>query len=88
MTTFEQIPQAANSSAPFWTVMLFMIVFIILISLSVYGIIAALLTASFIGLALGILLVYAGLIAWESVIVFLGVIIAIIIYIILFDTKN
>jgi ABC-type multidrug transport system permease subunit len=88
ITTIEQIPAAANNSAPFWTMILYMIYFIMIISLSYWGIIPALLSSSFIGLLIGLFLVYAGLVPWQYVITFLAVIIGCIVYIILFDRQN
>jgi len=84
ITDLGQIPAAANtaSAGSFWVGMLYMI-WIILIFLTVgFGFEVALLVSSFSALVLGILLVYAGLVAWEWLTVFIGVLVVMFFYII------
>ncbi len=84
ITDLGQLPGAANtaSGGSFWVGMLYMI-WIILIFLTIsFGFEVALLTSSFAALVLGLLMVYAGLIAWEWVIVFVGVLLFMFFYII------
>jgi len=83
ITDFGQVPAAANtaSDGSFWVGMLYMI-WIILILLTIsYGFEVALLVSSFASLVIGLLLVYAGLVAWEWVTVFVGVLIFMFFYI-------
>jgi|TARA_Y100000310_G_scaffold113968_1_gene112405 hypothetical protein len=84
ITDLGQIPAAANtaSDGSFWVGMLYM-VWIILLMLTIgYGFEVAILVSSFAALVIGLLLVYAGLVAWEWIIVFVGVLLVMFFYII------
>ena len=83
ITDLNQLPAAANTttSGSFWTAMLYMIwVVLLLVSLS-WGFETALIISSFISLVLGLLLVYAGLVAWQWVLTFIAIMIFAFIYI-------
>jgi len=75
--------QVANDSTGgwFWVSMLFMIVAVLLISLLPFGFEAAVLAAAFAGFMLGILLAYLGLAGWTWVVMYAGVIVAMILWI-------
>lgn len=83
ITDFGQIPAAANtaSSGSFWVGMLYMMwIILILLTLS-YGFEVAILVSSFAALVIGLLMVYADLVAWQWVTVFVGVLIFMFFYI-------
>jgi len=84
MTDFGQLPGAANtaSGGSFWVGMLYMMWIILMLILMVYGFEVAILTSSFVFLVIGLIMVYAGLIAWTWVLVFVGVILFMFLYII------
>lgn len=89
VTDFGDIPAAANtaSGGSFWVGMLYMI-WIILIFLTIgYGFEVAMIVSSFAALVLGLLLVYAGLVAWEWVITFVGILIFMFLYVIWSSSK-
>lgn len=67
ITTFEQMLSAANAESPFWTMMLFMIWAIMIITFIPLGFTTSLITSSFVGGILGIFLVYMGLVSWKWV---------------------
>lgn len=89
ITDFGQIPAAANtaSGGTFWVGMLYMIWIILILLTSFFGFEIAILTSSFLSLILGIILVYAGLIAWKWVVTFVGVILFMFLYIIFSSQK-
>jgi len=84
ITDFGQIPAAANtaSGGSFWVGMLYMVWIIILLLTIGYGFEVAIVVSSFIGLVLGLLLTYAGLIAWQWVLTFVGILVFMFLYII------
>jgi len=84
MTDFGQLPGAANtaSGGSFWVGMLYMMWIILMLILMVYGFEVAILTSSFVFLVIGLIMVYAGFIAWTWVLVFVGVILFMFLYII------
>lgn len=90
ITDFGQIPQVANTATAggFWTSVLFMIWVVLLLILSPFGFEAGLLTSAFLCLILGVLLAYAHLVAWTYVLVFVGIILFMILYIIWNTTKT
>lgn len=83
LTDLTQLPAVANtvSEGAFWTAMLYMIWVVSLLATLAFGFETALVVSSFIGLALGILLVYAGLVAWQWVMTFIALMIFAFIYI-------
>ena len=88
-TDLGELPKAVNdiSGGSFWVGMLFM-VWIILIMLTIsFGFELALITSSFAGLIIGLLMVYSGLVAWPYVLVFVGVIVITFFYIIWSSSK-
>jgi len=90
ITDLGQIPAQANevSGGSFWVGMLFMM-WIILIMLTIsYGFEIAILTSSFAGLIIGLLLVYTDLVAWEYLLVFVGVIVIMFLYIVWSSKKT
>lgn len=90
ITDFDQIPGAANtaSNGSFWVGMLYMIWIILLLVLIPFGFEASILAASFIALILGILLVYSELVAWYWALTFVGMILAMFLYIIWSSPKK
>jgi len=89
ITDFGQIPAAANtaSSGSFWIGMFYML-WIILIMLFVgFGFEVALTVSSFIAIVLGLLLVYADLMAWEHLITVVAVELFMFLYIIWSSSK-
>lgn len=72
----------ANSNNMFFFLMNMLAWFVLLIVLSPFGIEMALLASSFVALVISILLVYMGLVAWYSVLIYVGIIIAVFFYII------
>lgn len=84
ITTWTGILQTANTNTSgwFWTLILYGIFFIALLLMSGWGFEVALLVASFIGFVLGMILAYMGLVAWTWVLVFVGVILIEILYIV------
>ena len=70
-----------NTGGNFWLGMLFMMWFILIAMFVSYGIEIAILGASFIALIIGILLAYMGLMAWTYCLIFAGVIIFTMLYI-------
>jgi hypothetical protein len=84
VTDFGQLPALANQTTgnTFWVGMLYMI-WIVLILVSIgWGFEVALLTASFLAMVIGILLVYAELISWNYVLSFVGIILFLFLWII------
>lgn len=83
ITTFQGYLATANTSSGgyFWLGMLFMVVVILIIIQLNAGIEATILSGAFAGLIGGIFLVYMDLIAWQWVLVFIGLILFIFFYI-------
>ena len=77
------LPGAANTATggSFWLAMLYMIFIIILLILIVYGFEISLMVSSFLSLIIGLLLVYANLIAWEWILPFVAIIIIMFLYV-------
>jgi hypothetical protein len=90
ITDFGQIPAQANvaTDGSFWVGMLYMIwIILIMLTLS-WGFEVAIIVSSFVGLVLGLLLVYADLIAWSWVLVFVAVLVFMFLYIIWSSKKS
>lgn len=89
ITDLGQVPAAANtaSSGSFWVGMLYMMWVILLMLTLTFGFEVAILTSSFVMLVVGILMVYAGLIAWQWVLTFVGILIFMFLYIIWSSSK-
>jgi hypothetical protein len=88
ITTFEDMLVSANSGAPFWTLMLFMIWAVLTITFMPFGTTIALLAGSFLGGLIGIFLVYMGLVAWKWVLGMFALMLAIIIIETLWQRKE
>jgi hypothetical protein len=90
-TTIDSFPtllSSANAYAPFWTMMLFMMWTILVITFLPYGFTAAILAGSFMAGVIGLLLAYMGLVAFKWVMGLFGIIIAMIIWEALFTKKD
>lgn len=72
----------ANSDGSFWNVTLWLVWTVLLIGFLPFNIEIALLASSFFGIVAGIILVNAGLVAWESVLYFIGQLVFTILYIV------
>ena len=70
-----------NSGSWFWTFIMYGIFLVALLIFSAWGFEVALLISAFIGLLLGILLVYAGLVSWTWTLTFVGIILFSFLYI-------
>jgi hypothetical protein len=70
-----------NTSGSFWATILWLIVVVLFISMLSFGFETALMTACAIGFVAGLLLVYAGLVSWSVVLMFLGILLFVIIYV-------
>jgi hypothetical protein len=90
VTDLSQVPGLANdvSGGSFWVGMLYMIWIILIMLMMAYGFEVAIVVASFVSLVFGLLLVYAGLVAWGWVSVFAGVLILMFFYIIYSGSKT
>jgi hypothetical protein len=88
ITTFEEMLVTANSHSPFWTMILFMIWSILVITFLPFGTVIALLAGSFVGGLIGLFLVYMGLVAWKWVLGMFSLVIAIVIFQTLFAKKE
>lgn len=86
--SFETLLSSANTYSPFWTMMLFMMYVILVITFLPYGFTAAILAGSFMAGLIGLLLVYMGLVAWKWVLMLFGLIITVIIWEALFSKKD
>jgi hypothetical protein len=84
VTDLGQLPSEANTATGghFWLGMLFMIWAVMVMIMIGYGLEVALLTASFAGLIIGLLLSYAGLVSFNYVLVFVGILIVMFLYIV------
>lgn len=83
VTTWTDVLATANTNSGswFWTLIMYAVFIVALLLFSAYGFEVALLTASFIGLILGLFLVYAGLVAWTWTLTFVGLILFMFLYI-------
>jgi len=83
ITTPETFLQIANDSTGgwFWVSMLFMIVAVLGISLLPFGFEAAVMAAAFAGLMIGIPMAYLGIVGWSWVMMYGGVIVFMILWI-------
>jgi len=73
----------ANSNSPFWLMVLGLITAVLFITFNKSGVVVAGLGALFLGFIVGIFLAYLGLVAWFWVLMLLGLLIALIFYIII-----
>ena len=83
ITTPETFLQIANDNTGgwFWVSMLFMICTVLCISLLPFGFEAALLAAAFAGLMIGIPMAYMGLVGWSWVVMYSGVVVVMMLWI-------
>jgi len=83
VTDLGQLPAAANTATGggFWSGMLFMIWIILFIVMIGWGWETALLTSAFISLMIALILVYADLVAWYILMIFVGIILFMFMYI-------
>jgi len=83
VTTPESFLQIANNNTGgwFWVSMLAMITIVLVISLLPFGFEAAILASAFAGLMLGMILAYLGLVGWTWVVMYAGVIVAMMLWI-------
>ena len=88
ISTFEGMLSQGNLNSPFWTMMLFMIWAVLIITFMPFGTTIALLAGSFLGGLIGIFLVYMGLVAWKWVLGMFALMIAIIIIETLWQRKE
>ena len=90
ITTAQDILAIANtnSSGVFWTATLWLIWVILLLSGLPFGFEVALLLSTFFGIVAGTLLAYAGLIAWEITLFFIGQLVFTILYIVWSSNKD
>jgi len=90
VTDLGQIPAAANtaSNGTFWVAMLYMLWIVLIFMFIGFGWEVAILSSSFLALVLGLLLVYTGLISFQTVLVFVGVILFMFLYIIWTSKKK
>lgn len=77
MTDLSQIPAQANvvTGGFFWMTILYMLFVILLLIIMAYGFEVSLITSSFLCLVIGLLMVFAGLLAWIWVLPFIAAII-------------
>jgi len=89
MTDLSQLPAQANtaSGGSFWVAMLYMLWVIFLLFFSTYGFELSILVSSFLCLIIGLLLVYAGLMAWGWCAFFVGILIIMFFYIMFSEKK-
>jgi len=88
ITTFDGYLTEANRYAPFWTGIMFMMWIVLVITFLPFGTSVALIGGSFLGLLLGLFLVYMNLVAWKWLLTFVGVIMVVIITDALFAKKD
>lgn len=82
-----QIPNA-NSEGVFWTATLWLVWVVLLMSALVINFEVALLLTAFFGIVARLLLSYAGLVAWENVLFFIGQLVFTILYIVWSSNKD
>lgn len=89
VTDFNQIPALANtaSDGSFWVGMLYMIWIILMLLFSYFGFEVSVTVGTFLALILGFLLVYADLVAFKWVLTFVGILLAMFLYIIWSSNK-
>lgn len=90
VTDLSQLPQEANnaSGGSFWVGMLYMLWIIAMLLMVAWGFEVAIIVSSFLALVLGLMLVYAGLIAWEWCLTFVGIILFMFLYVIWSSKKT
>lgn len=88
ITTFEGMLLASNAYSPFWTMMLFMVWAVLVITFMTLGTTIALLAGSFLGGLIGLFLVYMGLVTWKWVLGMFTLVLAIVIWETLFQRKE
>jgi hypothetical protein len=88
INTFEDMLVSANAGGPFWTMILFMLYAVLLITFFPFGTSIAVMSAGFIGFFIGLFLVYMGLVSWKWVLALLGTVILMIIWETLFAKKE
>ena len=70
-----------NSGGWFWTLVMYGVWIVALLLFSAWGFEVALLASSFVGLVLGLFLVYAELVSWQWLLTFVGIILIEFLYI-------
>lgn len=80
VTSFEGLLLEANRYSDFWTAMFFMIWIVLMITFVPFGISVSLIGGSFAALLIGLFLVYMGLMAWQWLLMIVGVIIGVAIW--------
>lgn len=88
ITNFESLLTESNRYAPFWTMMLFMIWIVLVITFIPFGFTVAVLGGGTLAFFLGIFLVYMGLVSWKYLLAILGTTIGLIIVEALFSKKE
>jgi hypothetical protein len=90
VTSLGDVPRMANdaSGGSFWTAMLYMIWIILIMLFISFGLEVALIAASFIALIIGVLLVYGGLVAWQYMLTFVGVLLLMFLYVTWSSTRG
>jgi hypothetical protein len=89
ITDFGQLPGEANTASGglFWVSTFYMLWIIIMLLLIGYGFEVAILVASFLMLIVGLLIVYAGLMAWQHLLTVIGILLFMFLYIIWSSAK-
>ena len=84
ITVAQDILQVANANSGgfFWTGILYMVTIILMVIFIPFGFEAALLTSGFIGMTIGIILLYSNLISWQWFLPLPGMILFTILYIV------
>lgn len=90
VSSFSEIPSLANQTTGnyFWSATIFMIWILLMIMLSFFGFEVSILVSTFLALVIGILLVYANLLAWETLLIFVGILFFMFLYIIWSSNKT
>ena len=88
MDSFEDILIAGNDGGPFWTMILFMMWVVLMITFIPFGSSVAIIGGSFIAFIIGIFLAYMGLVSFKWVLALIGITIALVIWDILFGKKE
>jgi len=88
ITDFGGLLREANTTSPFWTGMLFMIWATLVVTFLPFGTSVAFLSGSFLGLLLGVLLVYMQLVSFTTLMYMVGIIIIIVLVNALFAKKE
>jgi len=90
ITDFGQIPAAANTATggSFWVGILYMIWVILILLTIAYGFEVAIVVSSFAALIIGLLMVYADLVAWQWITTFIGILLFMFLYIIWSSNKG